>query len=423
MAKPIEVPIPNSPRERQARLQDLQDTKMSESAHGFVRASLPLFYRTLEERPGHSFPLGPPVWICGDCHVENVGAVADAAGVTELSLNDLDEAVVGSPTHDLLRMALSVSMELRAGGLTGPDLSRLVHALAKGYATVIEQRSRDLAFDLGEVPPRFKKLLKRAARQTPEKLMRHFELEKVPSGRTFPVGDRYWPLTRTEDRAVRKLVGSEEVQTLITTLSGRGRGEPTEIVDTTFRVAGTASLGVFRAAALVHVGGEKPGKRKDESLAKVDMKEAAPSVTPRHPGGKTPEDDAERVIAAARQMAPHFGERMMAAELLGRRVVVRELWPEEKKARLTALEAGEVEGIGAFLGGLVARAHARQLTSHEAADWLAELKGGKQKRGVAPDWLWHTLVDLIGVHETAYLLHCRKVAERKRGLGRKSRRA
>ena len=46
---------------------------MAQSAHAYVRGSTVKFYEWLESSNRTKVPEGPPVWICGDCHVGNLG--------------------------------------------------------------------------------------------------------------------------------------------------------------------------------------------------------------------------------------------------------------------------------------------------------------------------------------------------------------
>jgi uncharacterized protein (DUF2252 family) len=52
-----------------------------------------------------NLPQGPDVWICGDCHLGNMGPLADAEGHISFQIRDLDQAVVGNPALDLIRLA------------------------------------------------------------------------------------------------------------------------------------------------------------------------------------------------------------------------------------------------------------------------------------------------------------------------------
>jgi len=42
--------------------------------------------------------------------------------------------------------------------------------------------------------------------------------------------------------------------------------------------------------------------------------------------------------------------------------------------------------------------------------WLTEMQTRRSKTIDVPSWLWRAVVDLVGVHERAYLEHCRRYA-------------
>ena len=44
----------------------------------------------------------------------------------------------------------------------------------------------------------------------------------------------------------------------------------------------------------------------------------------------------------------------------------------------------------------------------EKTDWGKELRRSRTKSLDAPSWLWSSVVDLITIHEGAYLDHCRR---------------
>ena len=71
--------------------------KMAGSAHRYVRGSTRRFYDWLETIGPGGIPDGPPIWICGDCHVGNLGPVASAEGVIAIQVRDLDQTVIGNP--------------------------------------------------------------------------------------------------------------------------------------------------------------------------------------------------------------------------------------------------------------------------------------------------------------------------------------
>jgi uncharacterized protein (DUF2252 family) len=68
----IEEAFPR-PNARSAILTKTRNLKMSRSAHAYVRGNTVKFYEWLEGHKSGLLPDGPPVWICGDCHVGNLG--------------------------------------------------------------------------------------------------------------------------------------------------------------------------------------------------------------------------------------------------------------------------------------------------------------------------------------------------------------
>jgi uncharacterized protein (DUF2252 family) len=63
-----------------------RQAKMAESAHAYVRGNTLSFYEWLKKHSAQTIPEGPPIWICGDCHVGNVGPLADSDGKVEIPL-------------------------------------------------------------------------------------------------------------------------------------------------------------------------------------------------------------------------------------------------------------------------------------------------------------------------------------------------
>jgi uncharacterized protein (DUF2252 family) len=104
---------PALPRDRASVLRARQQAKMAESAHAYVRGNTLQFYQWLEKN-STTLPQGPPIWICGDCHVGNIGPLTDSKGKVEIQIRDLDQTVIGNPVHDLIRLALR-SLRLLVG--------------------------------------------------------------------------------------------------------------------------------------------------------------------------------------------------------------------------------------------------------------------------------------------------------------------
>jgi uncharacterized protein (DUF2252 family) len=92
------------PDARQDALAAAQQLKMARSAHAYVRGNTAHFYDWLRHLKRRNLPEGPPVWICGDCHVGNLGPLAHSDGRVEIQIRDFDQTVIGNPIHDLVRL-------------------------------------------------------------------------------------------------------------------------------------------------------------------------------------------------------------------------------------------------------------------------------------------------------------------------------
>ncbi len=374
------------PEERTARLRALRDSKMSESAHAFVRASAPLFYASLG---GMQIPAGPDIWISGDAHAENIGAVGSAKGEVELGLNDFDETVIGAPAHDLLRLGLSLTTVARTKGLGGAAITSMLASLVEGYEVgLLRGSSKDdrRAESLAE-------LLREAVRADRRQLLRKMTGEEHP--KELPETEKLWPLAEGRKNELAELVARDDVQELVRQSDPKHAGS-VKLLDAAFRVAGTASLGGFRAALLVEV---EDAPRADR-LRVLDVKEAQPTSTPRRAG--TPKDEAERALTGARALSPAYGGRKLAVLACGHRCLLRELMPQERKVECAALEAAELADVARGLAHVVGRAHGRQLAAKEARSWCEDVSE-KRVAGTAPRWFSRALAPLVGIHESAYL--------------------
>jgi uncharacterized protein (DUF2252 family) len=101
---------------------------------------------------------------------------------------------------------------------------------------------------------------------------------------------------------------------------------------------------------------------------------------------------------------------MMAATLLGRAVVLRELMPQDLKLEIDQLSREEAVRSARYLAEVVGRAHARQMDASTRREFSRSFKKRRAADLDAPSWLWSSVVELAAAHEAAYLDHCRRYA-------------
>ncbi|HEV2677353.1 MAG TPA: DUF2252 family protein [Aliidongia sp.] len=395
MAKPEDQAA--RPEDRSGRLTARRNGKMAESAHAYVRGSTVKFYEWLEQADRSSLPDGPPVWICGDCHVGNLGPVASAEGLIDIQIRDLDQTVIGNPAHDLVRLGLSLAMAARGSDLPGITTAHMLEQMMEGY---------EEAFDDGDATGSAPDLVKQTLRRAAGRSWKHLADERIEGTEpTIPLGKRFWPLASGEKHAIHRLFAEDGMHKLMTSLRQRDDTAPIKVMDAAYWQKGCSSLGLMRFAVLVEIG-----KGKDARHCLVDVKEAIATAAPRHPGATMPRDNGERVVEGARHMSPFLGDRMLARRLMDKAVFIRELLPQDLKLDLERLTREEAMSVARFLSTVVGRAHARQMGTLDGSTWLAELRRNRSKSLDAPSWLWASVVDLVATHERAYLEHCRRYA-------------
>jgi uncharacterized protein (DUF2252 family) len=387
--------------DRPALLKAARTRKMARSAHAYVRGNTAQFYEWLDDAPvARRVPQGPPVWICGDCHLGNLGPVSDGDGRIEIQIRDLDQAVIGNPAHDLIRLGLSLASAARGSDLPGVVTARMIEEMVEGYAAAIRD---PVGGDPGDEPDVVRSVRRRAFGRGWKDLARE-RLDDVEP--TLPLGRKFWTVTAEEKAALETVFAAPAVVELILSLQGRDAATSTRMIDAAYWMKGCSSLGLLRYAAIVALTEAKhrPG------YALVDLKEAVAPVAPVAPGARMPRDNARRVVEAARALSPYLGERMIAVRLLRRSVFIRELAPQDLKLEVDQFNRAEAIKAARHLAFVVARAHARQMDDAARAEWLRALDTDRRGMIDAPSWLWESVVALAGRHEVGYLEHCRRYA-------------
>ncbi len=380
---------------------------MAESAHAYVRGSTKKFYQWLETDAGKSIPQGPAVWIGGDCHVGNIGPLADKEGRVEIQIRDLDQTCIGNPAHDLVRLGLSLATAARGSDLPGITAVRILEAMVDGYEEALTRPAQVAGVEVDELAPIRSVLKKSRARA-----WHHLAEERIEDVTPrIPLGEKFWSLKREESQAIAALFLQEDVRAKITEFKGVDADTKIDIFDAAYWMKGCSSLGRLRYAVLLGIG--KPSKRE---YCLLDLKEATAAAVP-EARAYPDQSHAERVVSGACALSPNLGQRMLAVTLMKRPVVLRELMPQDLKFDLDRLSQQEAIAAARYLAGVVGRAHGRQMDAETRSCWKAELHKRHSKSLDAPSWLWTSVIALIGEHEVAYLEHCRRFSH----LGSKKR--
>lgn len=397
----VHVPRPDHGREAEL-LRTRRLCKIAASPLSYVRGSTARFYEWLAEAPPGSLPEGPAVWICGDCHLGNIGALADSEGRVRMQIRDLDQTVVSNPAYDLVRLTLSLVTAGLTAPLSGLAVARMIEAIAVGYASGLEDPERDDEEDEESA------IVETTRRRALGRRWRHLSEERL-RGKTarLPRGKRFLDLTSEEEVEFAALLREPGFATRVLGLEPDG-GEELSLVDAAYWVKGCSSLGKLRMAGLVRISGAKHRSK----VALVDVKQAVPALAPPAPGAAIPADPAQRVVEGTRVLAPALGERMIPARMGDIPVFVRELLPQDLKIVAEQFSKEEGVRVARSLAAVVGRAHGRQLSPEVRQAWRRQVEAdGWHER--APHWLWSSVTTLMGQHQSGYLAHCWDVASDK----------
>ena len=387
--------------DRAAVLGRLRNLKMAESAHAYVRGNVGNSYEWLASADTAKIPQGPSIWIGGDCHLSNLGPIAGVDGEIDIQIRDLDQTVVGNPAHDLIRLGLSLATAARGSDLPGVTTAKMLGQLSEGYEEALLDGEPDLR---RKRPKCVQVVMRKAVKRTWENLAEERLEDTKP---TIPLGKKFWPLTKDERREIDRIFATDEARRLVTSLRCRKDDAPVQVLDAAYWVKGCSSLGRLRYAVLLGVG---KNLSKKGALCLIDIKEAVRPGAPSSPGMRMPRDNGVRIVTGAKHLSPGLGERVLSARFLDKAVFLRELLPQDLKLEVDTLTHEEAVKAARYLGRVVGMAHARQMENGVREKWREELARHHPGDISHPAWLWSCVVELVSIHEAAYLDHCRKYA-------------
>lgn len=127
--------------------------KMVVSPFAFYRGTAHIFYKDMSTLPASSFSNSATnkVWIQGDAHISNFGALKDASGTDVFDISDFDEGYFGPYVWDLRRMAVSILIAAKENGLSSADQQQSVRDFIDAYLdqmTLFKGTNDELSFRL-----------------------------------------------------------------------------------------------------------------------------------------------------------------------------------------------------------------------------------------------------------------------------------
>jgi uncharacterized protein (DUF2252 family) len=343
---------------RDPELLKLKYQAMAKDAFVFLRGTCHLFYEDLPIEG--AFRDAPPVWSCGDLHLQNFGSFKGDDRLVYFDVNDFDEALLAPCTWDITRLMTSVIVGAHTLNISDEDaielcryfLETYTHELSTGKdRTVHGEISTGLVKEL---------LIGLKTRRRKDFLDERTEIKsKVRSLKSIP--DKTKPATEAERAKVIEAINQ----------CGLQHPEPAfyQVLDVMHRIAGTGSLGLDRYVILV----EGNGSPNQNYL--LDLKLSRPSSLQPYTPYPQPDwkSEAHRITAIQDRFQESPPALLEPLTIADQSYVLRELQPTADRVDLDKSN-GKIKRLKKVIK-----------TMAEVTAWGQMRSTGRQKSAIADD--------------------------------------
>ena len=338
------------------RIEDMLQIKydnMAESIFCFYRGTCHLFYEDLSKI--EDFPASPPAWICGDLHLENFGSFKSDNRLVYFDLNDFDEAMLAPAAFEIVRLLTSIFIAFDSLNIESEKSDRMAALFLKSYASTLAAGKPNY------IEPKtasgiVKELLIDANKQ---------KIKAILLKRTFKKQNRLKiTLKHPKHLKLEKSAKKELLDHMENWLRNDGNSPYNyKILDATFRIAGTGSLGLKRYLFLL-----KSLNKVGDPYILLDMKQTqvsslSPFISIKQPQWKT---NAIRIQEIQRRMQNRPPALLSTTVFNGESYIVQEMQPEKDSINFNSLKdryrdmCGVIDDMGMLTASAQIRSAGRQ---------------------------------------------------------------
>ncbi|WP_280370023.1 DUF2252 domain-containing protein [Nocardia wallacei] len=358
--------------DRVPELIPLRVGRMLESPFAFFRGSAALMADDLAVTPSS----GLTAQLCGDAHAANFGLYGTSDGRIVMDINDFDETAPGPWEWDLKRLAASLVLAGRVGGVSENGCREAAHDAARSYRRTIDHLAR-LPFleswtalgdesvidrvEADELLDDFAKAAGKAKKNTSAKIAA--KTTSAEGGQWRFVADPP-VLTEVPDATADEVVAAldDYVDTLRESRAHLVRRYTA--CDVAFRVVGTGSVGLRNYLILLRGNG-------DEALV-LQAKQARPSALQQALGLAPVPHEGRRIVNGARLVQAETDILLGWATIGDRPYIVRQFRNRKGSIEVTELKRDHLDDYGRLAGALLARAHSRSIDPRILAGYCAD---------------------------------------------------
>lgn len=346
---------------------------MTENAFRFYRGTCHIFYEDLSIAA--PLPSSPVTWNCGDLHIENFGSYRGDNHLVYFDVNDFDESILAPLLWDVVRLTTSIFLAFDALKITDREALKAVkifldvftNILLEGNAKYIEPQTAT-----GIV----KKFLTAVSERKQKELIN--ERTRLIKGKL--VLDK----GINKNLKINKELKNGLIDNFIPWMKSNNT-PPNEyrVIDVSYRIAGTGSIGLERFLFLVQ-------KIKDtEKFMLIDMKQATPSslLPYNHIVQPAWKSEAERIISVQKRMQKISPALLSVNMFKDHSYVMQEMQPTKDRINFQLIE-NDFKKISCVM---------QDMAVITASSYLSS--SGRQGSGIADDLIlfaqnnaWHQAV-------------------------------
>lgn len=338
--------------------------RMAESPFIFFRGSSHLYWYDVSRDWRVSLFGGRPetqLWLQGDAHIYNFGALHDHQNRIYFGMDDFDDAIVGDFQFDLWRLAASMVLDLREREFATDELiDNAVKKLAKAYlkTAAAGEEGNNPALRIEHAPGPIRKFLQKVHQKNTRQAM----LQKWTTADGLRLNPEHPKLGAVSDELREEIIQSIPAYLLTSGVPAGGA----EVLDIARRLqAGTGSLGSLRYYLLVR---DQHGERiiLDVKQQREPSAVAALPEPERCWYRETFTHEGRRHAQAFAAIAEHPDRWLGWMQLEGRVFSVRERSPFKKDYPAHKLDAEAYLKMATVWGEVLASEHVRgAATVHE----------------------------------------------------------
>jgi uncharacterized protein (DUF2252 family) len=331
----------------------LKNKRMAVSAFSFFRGAVSIMAYDLSLST-HS---GELTQLCGDAHVQNLGAYAGIDGRLIFDINDFDETTVGPFEWDIKRMATSILLAGRDANIEKTLCRKAVRAFVVAYSGLMQSLAALPVLEAAryqvrrlKVTPAIERILTQAERATPERLLNQLT-KKEDEGRRF----------RSQPPILQPLKKAEQAKVLASLTEYRSSLLPERrhfldqyrALDVALKVVGTGSVGLRNYC--VYMEGNGPG----DPLFLQIKQEVRSAYAPYLGGTVKAISNGQRVADGQRAMQLQSDPMLGWTSFGGNDYLVRQLNDHKASLDITTMGESGLREYAVVCGEMLARGHAR----------------------------------------------------------------